>query len=212
MDGRPIFEDIVQRFGELLVLKQGNTWGNQGTFMTNGAEEIYQQAKTIFEQTSAAHVYVQQRLKNIVFEIRSVRAFCMKDKRMLSTLVVMSPEDGRGNNDYTGPETITRARAKELHALGHTDAYEAMENEVENMAKLVDGFCVEFCGSMPTDYRVDFLVTKEEVDDGNPVFMPYLCEMTEQNASLCGTNPMARFNAMLNSTGMLSPRPIEFSW
>lgn len=60
------------------------------------------------------------------------------------------------------------------------------------------------------------MVVKGEGDDGKMKLVPYLCEMTEQGASLCGTNPMARFNALVKSLDfpahVLPVLLVDFSW
>ena len=71
--------------------------------------------------------------------------------------------------------------------------------QMERIAELADEFCARF-GPLPTDYRVDALLDKE-----NQV---WLVELTEQNASLCGIPPQARFDSLV--CALLADHPAEF--
>lgn len=189
----------VKEVGEKVMVKRGNTWGNTGTHPAKGAQAIQDRLKSGFaEEDEAEQIFVQKVFPNVVGEMRSFRVF-EGEGNIVGRTVFMCPEDGRSNDEETGAGltdqyTMTREKAIEKMFFGREDLCDEAVRRLQEIAKKADEFCKEYCGDLPGDYRVDVLVAIKKDEASCELTMDLsLCELTEQGASMCGTDPNARW-------------------
>ena len=175
--------------GERVFVKRGNSWGGSGTHAVAGTGGLAATLLQAFREEPGADVlYAQRVVPGVVAEMRSVR-FAARSKKA-SRVVFMRLEDQDTGERMTGPRSYKEAEVLPL-VFGDDEAKrdDAMR-QMERIAELSDEYCARF-GPLPTDYRVDALL-----DGENRV---WLVELTEQNASLCGLPPQARFDSLVHS-------------
>lgn len=116
--------------------------------MTEGLEDALWRVRNIFTTTKVEFIFLMKRLQ-VLFEIRSIRAFDKLTSRMISQLVVMSPEGGR-KSLYTGPETMYRDQAMRVFGTERTNYEQLEEEEVNRFAEAVDRSASNFAGASRT--------------------------------------------------------------
>jgi hypothetical protein len=170
----------------LKFVKRGNAWGNSGTHAVRSTEELDATLSWVFtEEGNATCAYVQQAVPRVVAEMRSIR-FAAGDRRA-SRVVYMALEDYADGAPRTGPRSIPEEEVLDRVFAGDTAKRDDALDQMRRITQTADAFCARF-GSLPTDHRVDALL-----DGENKV---WLVELTEQNASLCGLPPQARFDGI----------------
>jgi len=191
----------VGEVGEKVMVKRGNTWGSTGTHPAKGAQKIEDTLKMCFQvEDEAEQVFVQQIFPNVTGEMRSFR-ISYADGNVCARTIFMCEEDGRENDEETGAGltaqfTMIREKAIDKMFFGRQDLMDEAVKRLEAIGYAADDFCREYCGSLPSDYRVDVLVSVWKDEGGDMKMDMTLCELTEMGASMCGTNPNARFSGL----------------
>jgi len=191
--------DVIDKLGERLFVKRGNSWGGNGTHAVAGIEGLVATLLKAFREEPRADVlYAQKMVPGVVAEMRTIR-FTARGTTV-SRIVFMRLEDRPTGERMTGPRNVKEAEVLPLVFGDDAAKRDDALGQMERIAELADEFCARF-GPLPTDYRVDALL-----DGENRV---WLVELTEQNASLCGLPPQARFDSLVHS--LLGDRhPPEF--
>ena len=180
---------VIASLGERVFVKRGNSWGGSGTHAVAGTEGLVATLLTAFREEPGADVlYAQQMVPGVVAEMRSVRFFARG--KTASRVVFMRLEERPSGETMTGPRSLKEAEVLPLVFGDDAAKHDGALRQMERIAELADAFCARF-GPLPTDYRVDALLDCED--------RVWLVELTEQNASLCGLPPQARFDSLVHS-------------